>query len=101
MSETQKMHIDDGGVERPTTEVNEYDSKRLRRFNLGAALLHFVSSMAIFGITDKDAVSPVYTFYANDQRGNFSLYGPEPELVGNAVIGFGEREREKRRGINK
>lgn len=87
MSETQKMHIDDG-VDRVTTEVNENDSKRLRRFNLGAALLHFVSSMAIFGITDKDAASPVYTFYANDQRGNFSLYGPEPELVGNAVIGY-------------
>ena len=63
-------------------------SDRLRRLNCAAAVLHLVSAVILFALTDKDAKTPVYTFYANEHRGNQTLYGPAHTLLGHARVGY-------------
>lgn len=61
---------------------------RLQRLNYAAAALHLVSAVILVVLTDTDAKTPVYTFYANEHRGNHTLYGPAHTLLGHARVGY-------------
>jgi len=74
--------------DKETVELTEETSARLRRLNLWAAGLHFVTSGAQFALTDRDNTVPSYTYFPNDLRGRTNLWGPDPEKRGDTIVGY-------------
>jgi hypothetical protein len=74
---------------KPRTNDDDQNKRKFRfRLNLAAAVLHLIGAVFMFVMTDRDAVSPVYIFYANDHRGNATMYGPTEKLLSHARVGY-------------
>jgi len=88
------VHIDDAGSKENSplkgfkNVITEEQSKRLRKWNLLTACFHFVTGIVIFAITNNELTVPIYTTYADSDRGNPKLWGPELYKVGDAVVGY-------------
>jgi len=60
----------------------------LRKWNIGAFAMQFVTGVVIMFITDSEATVPMYTNFANDERGNPSLYAATQDKIANFELGY-------------
>lgn len=72
----------------PVLEISDERAANLKKLNLITGSLHLLFCVLMFIITDRDAVAPTFTFYSNDQRGDSSLWGPDPVRRGEVIIGY-------------
>eukprot|EP00043_Microstomoeca_roanoka_P012852 m.125041 g.125041 ORF g.125041 m.125041 type:complete len:268 (+) comp15608_c1_seq1:82-885(+) len=68
-------------------ELDDAASTKLFRWNIGTALFHLLTSCVIFGITDRQAVVPIFTTYASS-RDDAGGWQPVPEKQSNSIIGY-------------
>eukprot|EP00455_Lapot_gusevi_P049509 TRINITY_DN7030_c0_g1_i1.p1 TRINITY_DN7030_c0_g1~~TRINITY_DN7030_c0_g1_i1.p1 ORF type:complete len:279 (-),score=43.04 TRINITY_DN7030_c0_g1_i1:197-1033(-) len=68
--------------------ISEENSRKLFRWNLALGLLHLATSAVIFGITNQNAVAPVYFFWADSATRGRQDWLPSPQKLFNSKIGY-------------
>lgn len=74
---------------REVNQISEEQMQKLKRWNIYAAVLHLITGIVLFGITDRDATAVSVTLFQNvEERGNPALYFPIPRKSYNVILGY-------------